>query len=88
MASFNDIEIKSEVRPCFINGKKAIFHLWVKKYDIFKNEYFNGLVEYEKGTIYCLDENFKDIAIKEIGEEELTAYLKGEWQCLKNTYYI
>ena len=31
-----------------------------------------------QGTIYCLDENFKDIAIKEIGEEELTAYLKGE----------
>ena len=31
-----------------------------------------------QGTIYCLDENFKDIAIKEIGKEELTAYLKGE----------
>lgn len=29
MASFNDIEIKSEVRPCFINGKKALFHLWI-----------------------------------------------------------
>lgn len=31
-----------------------------------------------QGTIYCLDENFKDIAIKEIGKEELIAYLKGE----------
>lgn len=51
MASFNDIEIKSEVRPCYINGKKALFHLWVKKYDIFKNEYFNGLVEYENGNV-------------------------------------
>lgn len=32
----------------------------------------------EQGTVYCLDENFKDVAIKEIGEERLTKYLKGE----------
>lgn len=31
-----------------------------------------------QGTIYCLDENFKDVAIKRIGEERLTKYLKGE----------
>lgn len=31
-----------------------------------------------QGTIYCLDENFKDIAIREIGEERLKAYLRGE----------
>ena len=30
------------------------------------------------GVVYCLDENFKDIAIKEIGEERLLRYLKGE----------
>lgn len=30
------------------------------------------------GVVYCLDENFKDVAIKEIGEERLTKYLKGE----------
>lgn len=31
-----------------------------------------------QGTVYCLDEKFKDIAIREIGEERLKAYLKGE----------
>lgn len=29
-----------------------------------------------QGTIYCLDENFKDVAIAEIGEERLREYLK------------
>lgn len=31
-----------------------------------------------QGIIYCLDKNFKDIAIERIGEERLTKYLKGE----------
>lgn len=31
-----------------------------------------------QGTVYCLDEKFKDIAIQEIGEERLKAYLRGE----------
>lgn len=31
-----------------------------------------------QGTIYCLGKSFKDIAIKEIGEERLMRYLKGE----------
>lgn len=31
-----------------------------------------------QGTVYCLDENFKDVAIKEIGEERLKKYLRGE----------
>ena len=31
-----------------------------------------------QGIIYCLDENFMTIAIKRIGEERLTKYLKGE----------
>lgn len=31
-----------------------------------------------QGTVYCLDENFKDIAIQEIGKEQLTKYLRGE----------
>ena len=52
MASLHDIEIKSEVRPCLVNGKKALFHLWVKKYDfIMKNEYIAGLVEFADGTV-------------------------------------
>lgn len=31
-----------------------------------------------QGTVYCLDGNFKDIAIQEIGEERLRDYLRGE----------
>lgn len=31
-----------------------------------------------QGTVYCLDKSFKDIAIKEIGEERLKNYLRGE----------
>lgn len=52
MASFNDIEIKQELRPCFINGKKALFHLWIKKYDfVLRDEYIKGLVEFVDGTV-------------------------------------
>lgn len=31
-----------------------------------------------QGTVFCLDENFKDVAIQEIGEERLKKYLRGE----------
>lgn len=31
-----------------------------------------------QGAIYCLDENFIDVATQEIGEERLKKYLRGE----------
>lgn len=31
-----------------------------------------------QGVVFCLDENFKDVAIQEIGEERLKKYLRGE----------
>lgn len=31
-----------------------------------------------QGVVYCLDENFLDVAIQQIGEERLIKYLKGE----------
>ena len=31
-----------------------------------------------QGSVYCLDENFKDITIKEIGESRLIKYLRGK----------
>nr|DAL34589.1 MAG TPA_asm: hypothetical protein [Caudoviricetes sp.] len=31
-----------------------------------------------QGTVYCLNRNFKDVAIQEIGEERLKKYLRGE----------
>ena len=73
MASFNDIEIKQELRTCYINGKKALFHLWIKKKDILANEYIDGLVEFEDGTVeevrannirFC-DNKMKEYVFKE-----------------------
>ncbi len=32
----------------------------------------------EQGAVYCLEQNFKDVAIQEIGEERLIRYLKDE----------
>lgn len=39
---------------------------------------FYRLHQKEQGTVYCLDKNFKDIVIQEIGEERLKRYLGGE----------
>ena len=43
--------------------------------DIITNFYFSHKTQ---GTTYCLDENFKDVAIKEIGEGRLIKYLRGK----------
>lgn len=46
--------------------------------------YFNNIVtnfyygHKTQGAVYCLDGDFKAIAVKEIGEERLKKYLKGE----------
>lgn len=32
----------------------------------------------QRADIYCLDENFLQVAIQEIGEERLKKYLRGE----------
>lgn len=31
-----------------------------------------------QGTVYCLDQDFLDVATQEIGEERLKKYLRGE----------
>ena len=51
MTNFNNIEIKQEIRPCYVYGKKALFHLWIKKKDVLINECIMGLVEYENGIV-------------------------------------
>ena len=43
--------------------------------EIRTNYYFTYKTQ---GAVYCLDENFKDIAVQEIGKERLIKYLKGE----------
>lgn len=55
------------------------------KFCISYNKTFSSGLTYEiyyntkiQGVVYCLDKNFKYIAIKRIGKERLTRYLKGE----------
>lgn len=55
-----------------------------KKYFIRFNYWQNG-IEFDssfkqklQGVIYCLDSNFLNVAIREIGEERLKKYLRGE----------
>lgn len=43
--------------------------------NIITNYYYGHKTQ---GAVYCLDEDFKTIAVKEIGEERLIRYLKGE----------
>lgn len=43
--------------------------------DIITNFYF---AHKTLGAVYCLDKNFLDVAKREIGEERLIKYLKGE----------
>lgn len=52
------------------------YHLCIDKADyIYTNVCYS--TKYQ-GTIYCLDANFRDIAIQEIGEERLIKYLRGD----------
>lgn len=43
-----------------------------------KLEYDNSYLFKIEGTVYCLDSNFLNVAIQEIGEERLKKYLRGE----------
>lgn len=50
---------------------------------IYDNDYQHINQDYNinvirQGTVYCLDGTFRNVAIKEIGEERLKKYLKGE----------
>lgn len=76
MASFNDIVIRPELRPCYVNGKKALFHFWIRKKDIvMQSEYIEGLVEFIDGTVeeinaknirFC-DSKLKEYCFREEG---------------------
>lgn len=74
MTSFSNIEIKQGLRPCYINGKKALFHLWIKKKDIvMQNEYIVGLIEFVDGIVEEIKADkirFCDSKIKEYDFKE------------------
>jgi len=81
------LEIRNKLEDIVIRLNKGKIINWEK---CSQNKYFlcydyrtnnilqlsTGIYSYQ-GVVYCLDEDFKDIAIKEIGEERLTRYLKG-----------
>nr|DAH61747.1 MAG TPA: hypothetical protein [Caudoviricetes sp.] len=48
--------------------------------ELYKNNIITNFYSCHKsqGTTYCLDGDFKDIAIQEIGEERLKKYLRGK----------
>lgn len=54
MAGLSYIIIKSERRPCFVNGKKAIWHKWVEREEVVSDCSLRAcfaLVEHEDGTV-------------------------------------
>ena len=68
MAKLNDIEIKMEIRPCFVKDRKAFFHKWVHTKDLLGQEFEVGIVEYEDGQVEEVTPNnikFHDNKIRE-----------------------
>lgn len=51
MASLSNIEIKTEIRPCLVKDKKALFHKWVHTKNLLGQEFEVGIVEYEDGQV-------------------------------------
>lgn len=74
MANCTDILISTnEYRTCRIIGRKGLFHQWIKKNDIFKNEYLLGLIEFEDGHLEEVPFNyiiFNDNKIEESSFKE------------------
>jgi hypothetical protein len=73
------IEIKMECRPCFVNGKKAMFHKWVESSQQLGNYSFRetfALVEYEDGTVK--KEPLDNIKFADGGNFEKTAWREKE----------
>lgn len=71
------MKIETELRPCLINGKKALFHNWSNKSQIVDPspfvgghqggvlEYTVGIIEYEDGQVCeCMPSQIKFIDSK------------------------
>ena len=75
MASLNNIEVKQEIRPCYIKDiedRKALFHKWVHTKNLLGQEFEVGIVEYENGQIDEVaprDIRFCDNKVKEYSFE-------------------
>lgn len=71
------MKIENELRPCLVNGKKALFHTWKHRSQIVEPsplrgghlggvlEYTVGIIEYEDGKVCeCLPSQIKFIDSK------------------------
>lgn len=69
MASLDSkIYIETELRPCIVDGRKALFHKWDKERNLLNQEDIVALVEYEDGQVDTVTRNrikFVDNKIKE-----------------------
>lgn len=87
----NEITMKYELRPCIVEGRKALFHSWQRSVDYIPplkdkhlggtTEYIIGIIELENGTIQQVSPDeirFIDNKVKAYFEENATVELKGE----------
>ena len=64
------------------DNKQFKYYFYLYKGDIY--EAYNNLIcdftqiKEQQGTVYCLNENFLDVAKREIGEDRLIKYIRGE----------
>ena len=60
----------------WMNNEQPKYYFYLDNPD---NEVISDFTRLRKfqGAVYCLDENFKDVAKREIGAERLKKYLKG-----------
>lgn len=69
---FSEIILKNELRPCIVNGQKALFHKWAETENVILK--FNGLADAETiGKIRkeyrrlgCIPSNFTTEKIKAV----------------------
>lgn len=84
----NEIILKKELRPCIVNGQKALFHGWEQKADVIPPSLMRsghsggeirlalGIIEREDGTIhkaYPEEIRFIDMAVNDYFRNHITA---------------
>lgn len=58
------------------NAQSKYYIYWSAESDKIRQKYLYWTKP--QGVVYCLDDNFLNVAIQEIGEERLKKYLRGE----------
>ena len=72
------MELNKVERIDWNNNNQYKYYLCYDFSDDTITDYNYNIFVKKQGAIYCLDKNFKNVAIERIGEERLAKYLKGE----------